>query len=271
MDKKLLLNLYDAQLRSETEVSDSREVVRIGPLWVARYPHRHGFITYESIPPETNLSKLIDLAMDHFLADERIDSVEWKTREHDGLENLHNLLSARGFKECDPETVMVGYAQAIIAAASPLPEGFVVEPVSSPADIQLAQSLIQDAFEAPVEEAQRLTDQLVARYNDDPASFELWVVREPGGKVVCTGRTEFLPSTEVAGLWGGACEKAYRGRGLYRALTAARASSALRRGYRYLHADCTEDSRPILERAGLVKVTTTTPFVWQRHKNQPDY
>ena len=33
---------------------------------------------------------------------------------------------------------------------------------------------------------------------------------------------------------------------------------------RYLQSDCTEMSRPILERSGLSRVTTTTPFVWQR-------
>ena len=48
------------------------------------------------------------------------------------------------------------------------------------------------------------------------------------------------------------------------ALTAARARSALDRGVRWLNSDCTEMSRPILERSGLVAVTTTTPYVWTR-------
>ena len=65
---------------------------------------------------------------------------------------------------------------------------------------------------------------------------------------------------------GGATDPDWRGRGLYRALTAARARSALARGVRYLHSDCTEMSRPILERAGLVAVTTTTPYVWHRDR-----
>jgi len=29
-----------------------------------------------------------------------------------------------------------------------------------------------------------------------------------------------------------------------------------------LYADCTEMSRPILERCGLTAITTTTPYVW---------
>jgi hypothetical protein len=36
------------------------------------------------------------------------------------------------------------------------------------------------------------------------------------------------------------------------------------RGIRFIHSDCTDMSRPILERSGLRAVTTTTPYVWSR-------
>ncbi len=48
------------------------------------------------------------------------------------------------------------------------------------------------------------------------------------------------------------------------ALTAARARSALRMGKTLVHSDSTEYSRPILERAGMVQVSTTTPYHWTR-------
>jgi hypothetical protein len=35
-------------------------------------------------------------------------------------------------------------------------------------------------------------------------------------------------------------------------------------GVRYIHSDCSAMSRPILERSGLVAVTTTTPYLWKR-------
>ena len=56
----------------------------------------------------------------------------------------------------------------------------------------------------------------------------------------------------------------WRGKGIYRALTAARARAALDEGVRYINSDCTAMSRPILERSGLVAVTTSTPYVWHR-------
>ena len=35
-------------------------------------------------------------------------------------------------------------------------------------------------------------------------------------------------------------------------------------GKRYINSDSTEFSRPILERSGFVKVSTTTPYEWRR-------
>lgn len=103
----------------------------------------------------------------------------------------------------------------------------------------------------------------------NPAShLEFWVVEAldlpTGPAVVCAGRLEVVPGTSFAGLWGGVTVPGWRGRGLYRALTAARARSAVARGATLLHSDSTDMSRPILERAGLIPVTTTTPYRWRR-------
>jgi hypothetical protein len=94
-------------------------------------------------------------------------------------------------------------------------------------------------------------------------TVELWIA-VVDGEVVSAGRLEPVVGTEFAGLWGGSTLEEWRGRGIYRALTAERARSALARGVRYLQSDSTEFSRPILERSGLVKVSTTTPYVWAR-------
>jgi GNAT superfamily N-acetyltransferase len=93
--------------------------------------------------------------------------------------------------------------------------------------------------------------------------MELWVAEADGG-IVSTGRLEPVADTDFAGIWGGATRPEWRGRGIYRALTAARARSALRMGKTLVNSDSTEYSRPILERAGLIKVSTTTPYRWRR-------
>jgi predicted N-acetyltransferase YhbS len=93
--------------------------------------------------------------------------------------------------------------------------------------------------------------------------MELWVA-ESQGQMIGAGRLEPVPGSEFAGIWGGATRAEWRRMGVYRALTAARARSALRAGKTLIHSDSTESSRPILERAGMVRVSTTTPYRWRR-------
>ncbi|MCU1522551.1 MAG: family N-acetyltransferase, partial [Arthrobacter sp.] len=82
--------------------------------------------------------------------------------------------------------------------------------------------------------------------------------------IVSAGRLEPVLDTEFAGIWGGATIKEWRGRGIYRAVTAARARSAVKLGKTLIHSDSTAYSRPILERSGFVCVSTTTPYRWRR-------
>jgi hypothetical protein len=158
--------------------------------------------------------------------------------------------------------VMIGEASALAV------------PVEIPAEVSLRR--LDPSSAVFTRDAHRMAVLQTAVFGDGPTATDLigrlqhpgrlaeaWVA-EVGDEVVCAGRLEVVPGTEFAGLWGGGTLERWRGRGIYRALVAARAHSAIDRGVRYLQSDCTEMSRPILERAGLSRVTTTTPFVWQR-------
>jgi hypothetical protein len=116
------------------------------------------------------------------------------------------------------------------------------------------------AFGDPVSDER--ADALLRRLSVDP-STELWVA-EVGGRMISAGRLEPVPNSDFAGIWGGSTLEEWRGRGIYRALTAARARSALAIGRTWINSDSTEYSRPILERSGFVKVSTTTPYEWRR-------
>lgn len=259
--------LYDAQLRAEAEVADAQEVTRIGPLWLGTYPAgtgRRGFVSYAGLGPGDDVEALIAAAVAHFGAMDDVDAFEWKTRGHDPVPDLLDRLRAHGFAVEEVETVMAGPAEAVASIADPLPPGYRVEHVVTDDDVREAERVARGVFGDPGDLLAGLGDELVARLARDPDALEMWVARAPSGEVVCSGRVDFVAGTPFAGLWGGACQEAHRGRGLYRALTAERARSALRRGKLYLQSDCTEKSRPILERAGLVAITTTTPARWHR-------
>src|SRR5204863_657670 len=83
------------------------------------------------------------------------------------------------------------------------------------------------------------------------------------GRAVSIGRLYTHPDSHFGGLYGGGTLAAFRGRGLYRALVAARARDAIRLGARVLLVDALPTSRPILERLGFVHLTDTWACDWK--------
>jgi predicted N-acetyltransferase YhbS len=154
---------------------------------------------------------------------------------------------------------MLGQLQALTVDV-PLPEGVTLRRVTEEADVRAMSAMADEAFGDPVSD--EMADALLRRLSRRDG-MELWIA-EAEGQIVCAGRLEPVADTDFAGIWGGATRAGWRGRGIYRALTAARARSALRMGKTLVHSDSTEYSRPILERSGLVKASTTTPYNWRR-------
>ena len=257
-----LLQQYDAQLREDGEFPPSVPHERHGPLLWVHFPRR-GFVTYRDLggAADADLDRLIAATVEHFRDHTSYDAVEWKTRGHDAPADLGERLEAHGFVPDELETVMIGEAAGLVQDVA-VPEGVVVRRAGEGGDLEddVRRLLaMQESVFGP-NSGPLLEDVLrVARADEE----EYWLAEVDGG-VVCGGRLTPIPDTEFAGIWGGATLPAWRGRGIYRALTAARARSALARGVRYLHSDSTPMSRPILERSGLVAVTTTTPYDWTR-------
>jgi hypothetical protein len=205
----------------------------------------------------------VEKAKEHYEKDPEITRVEWKTRGHDHAPGLHEALTDGGFVAGEPESIMMGDARGL-SKDVPLPDGVTLRQVTTERDVRAMSAMQDEAFGDPVrpEAADALLRRLAR--ND---GMELWVA-EADGKMVSAGRLEPVAGTDVAGIWGGATLEEWRGRGIYRALTAARARSALQQGKTLIHSDSTEFSRPILERAGLVKVSTTTPYLWMRGRDR---
>lgn len=251
-----LLAQYDAQLRTDAEMHGAVQVRRSGPLWIASFGSDDLFVTYRELDhPRARISDITDL-----LTEQRsIRHAEWKTRTHDDAPGLEEALSAAGFVAEQPESVMLGEAQALVGTEPP--SDVTVRKLTDPEDMRAALD-VQDSVFGGTAKAESMLSAIVRQQMNGEA-VELWAA-EVDGRIVSAGRIDPVPGTTFAGIWGGATLPEYRGRGIYRALTAARVRSAMSRGARWIHSDSTEDSRPILERAGLVKVTETVPWVWRR-------
>ncbi|MFD6053494.1 GNAT family N-acetyltransferase [Agromyces sp. NPDC060279] len=260
-DRSALLRAYDDELRTDAEVREAEAVERFGPLFIARFGGGRGFVSYRDLGDATaeGIAGLVGEVARRFAADDRIVEAEWKTRGHDVAPGLHDALLEHGFTPEEPESIMIGEARRLLADVE-LPPGVVVRRVVEEHEVRAASAMQDEVFGSPVSRVR--ADELLRKLARGDG-VEEWAA-EVDGRFVSAGRIEPVPGTRFAGIWGGATRVEWRGRGIYRALTSARARAALAQGKTLITSDSTEFSRPILERSGFVKVSTTTPYVWRR-------
>lgn len=259
-DPAELLAVYDAELRTHVpeRLPEGVVVERDGPLVRFAGLDDRGFVTYRDLGglAGAGLDALIERQRAFFAA--RGEAVEWKHHGHDLPDDLPERLLRAGFVPEEPETVVIGPAAAV-AGEPALPEAVRLREVTGRTDLDRIMAL-QSAIWGG--DYGWLARQLAAELAADPGSLVVCSV-EALDEVVCAGWVRFVEGTRFATLWGGGTRPDWRGRGVYRALIAHRARLAAARGHAYLEVDASPESRPILERLGLVAVTTTTPYVWR--------
>jgi N-acetylglutamate synthase-like GNAT family acetyltransferase len=249
-----LLAVYDDSLRTDAELLGAHAVSRIGPLWLATFAGGRGFVSYRDFSAVDSASSrsLVARAVAHFQSDPDVEEVEWKTRSHDDVPGLDEALVELGFVRGVAESVMVGTAQSLAEEVS-VPEGVLLRQIKAERDVRCMAQMQSEVFGEPPN-----LEQMLAEINNDEKT-EYWIA-EAAGEVISAGRLIPVPGTVFAGIWGGATRPEWRGKGIYRALTAARARSALREGKTLIYSESTQDSRQILERYGFARITDTVPY-----------
>lgn len=232
----------------------------LGPLQLVTLERGHGLVAYQDLEgvPSADFPSLVSAALDHFRGDPTIQRVDWKTCAHDHDAGLQEALLENGFTLGAQESIMVGESSAL-AVEVMLPDGVTLRRITSEEDVMASEEMQGEVFGDP--DWRRRVAVMLHQLGADPG-MEMWVA-EAEGRVVTAGRLEPVAGTDFANLLGGATRPEWRRRGIYRALTAARARSALAQGKSLIHSSSTEFSRPVLERSGLIKVSTATFYGWQ--------
>ncbi|MFC7547501.1 GNAT family N-acetyltransferase [Plantactinospora sp. GCM10030261] len=262
LDVVALRNAFDSQLRPEAPdpVPAGVTVERDGPLVRVRGMFGRGFLTYRDLDGlrGDELTALIERQRDHFR--QLGEPVEWKHYAHDEPADLPDRLRAAGFAPEDEETVVVGPVASLAATMPVVPDGVRLREVTARADLDRIAAMEEEVWQADrSHHAGMLESELAAA----PDGLTVVVAEETdGGRVVSAGWIRYERGSSFASLWGGATLAQWRGRGIYRALVVHRARLADARGYAFLQVDASDDSRPILQRLGLVAITTTTPYVY---------
>ncbi len=260
LDVAALRELYDAQLRAyiPDPLPEGSTVEYDGPLVRMTGLDRGGFLTYRDLGGLTGAQLDTLIARQRDLFRQRGQVVEWKLHGHDQPSDLAERLVAHGFEPQEQETVLIGRVAPIAAEPSPPPAEVQLREVSTRPDLERIARMEEAVWR---EDRTWLVDGLAAELAADATALTI-LVAEAGDEVVSAGWIRYIAGTEFATLWGGSTLPPWRRRGIYRALVAYRARLAQARGFSLLQVDASEDSRPILQRLGLVAVTTTTPYVY---------
>jgi GNAT superfamily N-acetyltransferase len=184
-------------------------------------------------------------------------SFEWKYYSYDRPADLPDRLRRAGLEPEPEEALMVADLRELPLDLAP-PEGVRLVPVTDADGIRQLVRVGDEAFGGDHSAAgQALLTRLLAA----PESVTP-ILAMAGDRPVCGARIEFHEGTEFASLWGGGTVESWRGKGIYRSMVSHRARLAAARGFRYLTVDAMPASRPILERLGFVRLTSTAPYTF---------
>jgi hypothetical protein len=216
-------------------------------------------VIYSALPPDS-ADAAIAAEVEHH---RRLGvGFEWKVYSHDRPADLRERLARQGFEVGPTEAVLVydlGRPAEWIGDAN---EGVTVARVDTP---ELLEAFRRTA-EAVFEKDYALTTGQLAAAMAAGSTQHVGYVAFVDGVPASVGRLSTHPASAFGGLYGGGTVPAHRGRGVYRAVVAARARDAIAAGARYLIVDALPTSRPILERLGFERVADTWPCEWRQDR-----
>jgi hypothetical protein len=272
MDDTRLLKMFDTQIRRVPEslagfqselLTKPAPMLRVTPI-DADAAGWGGGVFWCDLDKSTADAAIAD-AIEWFRPRGR--EFEWKHYGYDRPTDLPKRLAAAGFKPDREETLVIGEVTDIRKrlARATAPKGITIRKLrNDAAGTAVDWQGINDLHRAVWGDDNAETNAAVAAaIAADPLSTSMWVAVADSSIIVCAGRINFHEGTDFASLWGGSTLKAYRDRGIYKALVSCRADEAAKRGFRFLQVDASPASRPILERLSLRALTSTTPWKWR--------
>jgi GNAT superfamily N-acetyltransferase len=247
MDRDRLLAEFDVHVRAQP--MGRRGLVVDRDDGVVRLTGAFNFISSWSLTRETAAGAVARQAA-HFRG--RGEDLRWRVYGHDLPKELPAFLAENGFRPSPPGTLMfMDLAEDLCGAP---PDGVAVTRVRSESDLDAFVEASDAAF--PGGQATRQRAVYADNLDDDRiVLFLAWI----GDVAVASARLD-LAGGPFGMLYGGGVAPAYRGRGAYRALVAARVAEARRRGVKYLGTEARETSRPILEQLGFAPFDSETTW-----------
>jgi GNAT superfamily N-acetyltransferase len=274
-DPAWLLARYDEQERRELATREGESSERVGGVVRTIFASGRGFVTAVDLDVHSVDAAIAEQVGYFASLDEGAGrSFEWKVYGHDEPADLGQRLDAAGFVAEEDEALVVGSTDDVLRATegTRLPDGVRLRETDSATledDARRVADLHAEVWGEPIA---GYAERLVHDKRADPRGVRIYLVEtdDDAARVLSAARLEMRPGkhpddpplSDFAGLWGGSTVADWRGRGIYRSLVRVRAQHAADTGVPYLQVDASPDSRPILERLGLVQLDWTRPYVW---------
>ena len=253
VDPAYILQILDRERQGVpdfgTHLEVTPNVVRaVGPAWKGI-----AFSRFSTAEAET----IIDQEIAHWNSLNR--AFEWKVYSHDQPPDLIIRLRKRGFKIGCEEALMILDAEEVPETLLVTPSKAIkVEKVSD--ESRIADFL---SVEQAIWSRTRLSHEQLGSSLSDPMERDVGFLAYQDEKPVGFARLATSPDSAFAGFWGGGVLENFRGKGVYRALLAARIAEAKTRpGVRFLRVDALPTSQPILEKYSFVWVAKTWSCNW---------
>jgi GNAT superfamily N-acetyltransferase len=255
LNKWDVVALYDQDQRIQVTYPDNRrEVTQHVVRHVPHRPDGDGTIIY-SRQDKTNVEAIIIEEIDYF--QEAGHDFEWKVYSHDTPPDLKERLAGHGFDIEETEAILVlDIAQAPNFLSQPVTTD--VRRITDPAQLGLVRTLEETVWQSDHAWLEHYLGQALTHYPEQMSVYMAYVDDQPAS----AAWLYFPPSSQFASLWGGSTLAAYRQRGLYSALLAARLQEAQQRGVKFLTVDASPMSQPILEKFGFELIAQAYPCKW---------
>ncbi len=252
MEHAAALAAFDAQLRNVVRPTlDGGRFERAGSVirCLSAAPDGWSGVEWSDLD-ETTADDVIAQQIRYFGDNDR--DFEWKYYAYDRPADLPQRLLKAGLVPGEEEALMV--ADVADVPEIPAPAGIRLVTVSDEDGLRQVKAVHDKVFGG---DHGPMIDSMRERI---PSGAVAPVLALAGDEPVCAARVDFHVGTDFASLWGGGTLPEWRGKGIYRALVSLRARLAVDRGYRYLRTDALPTSRPILEKLGFARLTTTVPY-----------
>jgi GNAT superfamily N-acetyltransferase len=247
MESSDILALYDAQVRARPRAAPGLTLEQQDGVLLLT--GSFNFVCRWDCPDRT-APRIVSQLTDRFRA--RGEGLMWDVYEHDQPARIGEYLAGASFVAEQTSTLMVLDLSTTVPA---MPAGVEVRRVTDTAALRDFVRVAGEAFgKEDGWQFDAYADQLASK---EDFLFNAYV----DGAAAGSSRIEVTAGCAFAGLYGGAVSPAFQGRGLYRAMVAARAELAKALGVKYLSAGARETSRPILSSLGFTPATRFTRWV----------